>query len=109
MLYNKKINTGNNPCFHPLFMSDAASRFSPQIWRAGVPLIAGLLIAVWPAPAGLAPHAWLYFALFAAVILALITEPLPPAAVGLIGVTVIAVFGFEASSDWLVLRKSAGG
>ncbi len=79
-------------------MSDAASRFSPQIWRAGVPLIAGLLIAVWPAPAGLAPHAWLYFALFAAVILALITEPLPPAAVGLIGVTVIAVFGLPFSA-----------
>ena len=44
-------------------------------------------------PTGLAPHAWHYFAVFVAVILALITEPLPAAAVGWIGVTFAAVLG----------------
>jgi L-tartrate/succinate antiporter len=53
----------------------------------------GVAIALLPVPAGLAPHAWQYFAVFVAVILALITEPIPAAAVGLIGVAVIAVTG----------------
>src|SRR5512144_2429386 len=62
-------------------------------WRAGLPLAIGVTIALLPVPAGLAPNAWYYFAVFAAVILALITEPIPAAGVGLIGVTAIAVSG----------------
>jgi L-tartrate/succinate antiporter len=73
------------------------------VWRAGLPLAVGMVVAVCPAPAGLAPHAWLYFAAFVAVILSLITEPLPAPAIGLIGVTAIAVlglpFGPEALAD----------
>jgi L-tartrate/succinate antiporter len=65
----------------------------PLVWRAGVPLLAGIVLALIPAPPGLAPHAWHYFALFAAVILALVTEPIPTAAVGLMSVTFAAVFG----------------
>ena len=61
--------------------------------RAAIPLLAGLVIAVLPIPDGLAPHAWRYFAVFVAVILALITEPLPAAGVGLIGVTLVAATG----------------
>src|SRR5688572_23513995 len=65
--------------------------------RAGVPLLAGAIIGLLPVPAGLAPHAWLYFAVFVTVILALITEPIPAAGVGLIGVTVIAISGLAFS------------
>ena len=36
-------------------------------------------------------NAWYYFALFAAVIVGLILEPIPAAAVGLIGVTTATV------------------
>ena len=61
--------------------------------RAGVPILTGIVLALLPTPNGLAPHAWHYFALFAAVILALITEPIPAAAVGVIGVTVAATLG----------------
>ena len=61
--------------------------------RAGLPLLLTALIAVCPAPAGLAPSAWLYFAVFAGVIAALITEPLPAAACGLAGIVVLAVSG----------------
>lgn len=63
------------------------------IVRAAIPLLLGTAIALIPAPHGLAPQAWLYFAVFAAVIAALITEPLPAAACGLIGVAFLAVTG----------------
>jgi L-tartrate/succinate antiporter len=62
-----------------------------KIWKALVPPILGLALALVPAPAGLAPHAWHYFALFAAVIAALVLEPLPGGAIGLLGLTVAVV------------------
>ena len=63
-------------------------------WRAAAPLALGLLLVLMPVPDGLQPNAWRYFALFAAVVLALVLEPLPPAAVGLVGVTLATVLGF---------------
>jgi L-tartrate/succinate antiporter len=66
-------------------------------WRVAVPLLAGAIVALLPAPAGLGQQAWYYVALFTAVILGLITEPLPPSAVGFIGVTVAAVAGLPFS------------
>jgi L-tartrate/succinate antiporter len=56
-------------------------------WKAVVPVAVAIVIAIIPPPAGLAPHAWHFFAIFAGVIVALMLEPLPGAAVGLIGVT----------------------
>jgi L-tartrate/succinate antiporter len=64
-----------------------------MIWRAGLPIAVGVVVALLPVPAGLEPSAWYYVAVFAAVILALITEPLPPSAIGLVGVTVAAAAG----------------
>lgn len=55
------------------------------------PLLVPLAVAALPAPAGLAPHAWCFFALFLGVVLALMLEPLPSAAVGLVGVTIAAL------------------
>jgi L-tartrate/succinate antiporter len=46
-----------------------------------------------PVPAGLSLDAWRYFALFTTVIVALITEPIPPAIIGMAGVIVAAVLG----------------
>lgn len=69
-----------------------------MLWRAGLPLAAGLLIALCPAPHGLPPQAWNYCAIFVAVILALVTEPLPSAAVGFVGVTLIAALGLPFSA-----------
>jgi L-tartrate/succinate antiporter len=62
------------------------------VWRAISPIAIGILLALAPLPAGLAPHAWRFFALFAAVILALILQPLPGGAIGVIGVTLGIVF-----------------
>ena len=43
--------------------------------RAAPPLLVGALIARFPVPEGLKPQAWYYFALFAAVIVGVATEP----------------------------------
>jgi L-tartrate/succinate antiporter len=50
-----------------------------------------MLIGLLPVPAGLETNAWRYFAVFVAVILGLILEPVPAAAVGLVGVVFVAV------------------
>ena len=59
-------------------------------WKALLPLAVGLAIWLIPTPQGLQPYAWHYFSLFVAVITALILEPIPAAAAGLIGVTLAA-------------------
>jgi len=87
-------------------------------WRWLVPLAVGGLLALAPLPAGLAPPAWRYFALFAAVVAGLVVEPLPAAAVGFIGMTAAAsarlvvpdaegslrwaISGFANGTVWLV-------
>jgi hypothetical protein len=71
------------------FPASTTVRQSQNAWRAIVPVAVTGLLALTPAPAGLAQHAWYYFAIFAGVIVALISEPLPGAAVGLIGVAVV--------------------
>jgi len=91
-----------------------------KAWKGLLPPLAGVLLALLPAPAGLAPYAWHYFALFAAVIVALILEPLPGGAVGLLGLTVAVLLarfllfspdqlakpGFNASSAALAWALS---
>ena len=66
-------------------------------WKALVPIAVAIAIALIPAPAGLAPHAWYFFAIFAGVIVGLMLEPLPGGAIGLIGVTLVAVL-----SPWVL-------
>src|SRR5215831_3033134 len=61
--------------------------------RAAPPLLVGGLIVLLPVPEGLKPQAWYYFALFAAVIVGVATEPIPPGAVGLAGVVIAAMSG----------------
>jgi len=60
-------------------------------WRAIVPIGVTMVLALLPAPPGLAQHAWYYFAIFAGVIVGLLTEPLPGGAIGLIGIVVVSV------------------
>jgi anion transporter len=86
------------------------------------PLVVWLLLFIYPlifdVPAGLTLSAWRYFALFAAVIVGLILEPIPAAALGLIGVAFAtsmryvgaditqsinwALSGFSDSTVWLI-------
>lgn len=69
------------------------------------PLVVGAVLVLMPAPPGLAENAWLYFALFAAVITGVITEPIPASAVGLMGVVIAAVLELvhaeaEEAASW---------
>ena len=57
----------------------------PVNWQALSP------VAVAPVPAGLAPHAWYFFAIFAGVIVGLVVEPFPGPAISLFGVTLATV------------------
>jgi L-tartrate/succinate antiporter len=66
--------------------------------RAAAPVIVGVVIALAPTPHGLPLNAWRYFALFAAVMVGIITEPIPPAALGLVGVIVAAAAGLVRTS-----------
>jgi L-tartrate/succinate antiporter len=65
--------------------------------RSAVPIAAAILIAIVPPPPELPHHAFHYFGVFVAVILGLVLEPIPAAAVGLIGVTFVAVTGLAFS------------
>lgn len=87
-------------------------------WRVVVPLLVWLVLVLIPVPQGLQQHSWWYFAMFAAVIVGVIMEPIPAAAIGLIGVTFAAVMryvnanasqslswalsGFSNSVVWLI-------
>jgi L-tartrate/succinate antiporter len=77
--------------------------------RALVPLLLAAGLALAPAPPRLDGRAWRYFALFAGVIAGLITEPLPAAAVGLLGVTVAAAAGFFGADPADATRWLLGG
>ena len=68
----------------------AGSERSGLWWRAAIPLAIAILLAMLSPPAGLAQHAWYYFAIFTGIVAALVLEPLPNPAVGLIGITIVA-------------------
>src|SRR5262249_54091620 len=64
-----------------------------SIWTLAAPLVVWLAIVLIPHPVGLSASGWRYLGLFSGVIVALVLEPLPPAAVGLIGVTAAMILG----------------
>lgn len=73
-----------------------------------LPPVVGLMIWLAPAPEGLTPQSWGYLAIFIAVVIALVTEPIPAAVAGLIGVVaavVLRLVPLESGTD--VTTKSA--
>ena len=63
-----------------------------------IPIAVGLAIALTPAPRGLPPNTWRYFALFAAVMVGIVTEPIPASALGLVGVVAAAALSLVRDS-----------
>jgi L-tartrate/succinate antiporter len=61
--------------------------------RAAAPFIVGGAVLLVPTPEGLSANAWHFFALFLATITGVITEPIPGAAVGMLGVCVATALG----------------
>jgi len=76
-------------------MSPGRPRLS-RLLRAITPLALGAGLWLVPTPSGLSANAWSYFALFATVIVALITEPLPGPVVGILGITAAATMRLVA-------------
>ncbi len=77
--------------------------------RAFLTLGAGGVIAILPVPQGLNPGAWYFFAIFLGVIAGLILEPIPPAAVGFVGVFVVAALGLAAPAGGESIRWALSG
>src|SRR4030095_10506137 len=85
---------------------------------AVAPFVVGGAVLLVPTPEGLTENAWHFFALFLATITGVVTEPIPGAAVGLLGVctaaalalvrpapaqaTAWALSGFSNATVWLV-------
>lgn len=63
-----------------------------KAFRCICPILATLIILLIPVPHGLPPHAWRFFAIFLGCIIGLVLEPLPGGAIGLIGISVAALF-----------------
>jgi len=61
-----------------------------KLTKALVPIFVALAVWAVPTPQGLEPYAWQYFSIFVGVVVALILEPIPAAAVGLVGVVLCA-------------------
>ena len=74
-----------------------------------VPLAVGGALWLVPTPDGLTPNAWRYVALFAFVITGLVTEPLPGAAMGLIGVSAAAALVLVGSTPAESMRWALSG
>src|SRR6266481_1104825 len=62
------------------------------IWKAVAPVAVAVILALLPVPTGLPQHAWYFFSIFVGVIVGLVLEPLPGAAIALSGLTLVALF-----------------
>jgi len=64
---------------------------STWLWKTIAPVAVAIVLALLPAPSGLPQHAWYFFSIFVGVIVGLVLEPLPGAAIALIGLTLVSV------------------
>lgn len=82
---------------------------SKQAFSMLVPVL--VLLVVWfiPAPAGLSVEAWRFMAIFLAVVVGLILEPIPAALVGLIGVCAVALLGLAGKTPALNVKWALSG
>src|SRR5271154_4172118 len=69
------------------------AKAATPLWKALAPLVIAGIIALLPVPSGLAPYAWYFFSIFVGIIVGLVLEPLPGAAIAMMGVTLVTVLG----------------
>ncbi|MBI4482789.1 MAG: anion permease [Acidobacteria bacterium] len=81
----------------------------PNVWKAAIPLTIGAVIVLLPAPEGLTQNAWYFFAVFVAVIVGLVLEPIPAAPIGFIGVAVATVLMLVEPTPGDSIRWALGG
>lgn len=90
---------------------DSESRLK-KIVSVAVPLAVGFMLWYWPLPQGLSPKAWHMFAIFAATIAGILTQPLPSGALMIVALCVAiftntlteakALAGFSSGTPWLI-------
>ena len=82
---------------------------SKQTINMLVPVL--VLLVVWfiPAPEGLTAGAWHFMAIFLAVVVGLIIEPVPAALVGLIGVSLAALLGLVGKTPGANIKWALSG
>ena len=78
-------------------------------WKFAAPLCVWVAIVLTPHPAGLSAPGWRYLGLFSGVLVALMLEPLPPAAVGLIGVSAAVILGDVVSKPAEAIKWGLSG
>lgn len=64
-----------------------------------IPVLVALVLWFIPAPEGLSSNAWHFLAIFLAVVVGLILEPVPAALIGFTGVSVVALLGLMGNSQ----------
>ena len=83
--------------------------------KSALPLLVWLMLILIPHPSGLTANAWSYHALFVAVVVGLVLEPIPASAVGLVGVAFATALGYVASdpaearncrAEWILLANA---
>lgn len=94
---------------HAPVIPDAHFHLPHVSWRAIAPFLVFLAIYLVPVPEGLKPNQWHYFALFAAVIVGLVIESMPPGAVGLIGLTIAALSGYVEADAGKAVKWALSG
>jgi L-tartrate/succinate antiporter len=72
-------------------------------------ILVGAIVAMLPVPEGLKPSAWYFFALFCAVVVGLVLEPIPAAAVGVTGVAIATVLGLVEPKPADAIRWGLSG
>ncbi len=82
---------------------------SKQMIGMMIPL--AVLFVLWflPAPQGLSVDAWHFLAIFLAVIVGLVIEPIPSALVGLVGVSVISLIGLAGKTPAANVKWALSG
>jgi DASS family divalent anion:Na+ symporter len=104
---------------------DSAERRSRGLLaaKALIPILVTVVILLLPEPSGIKPHGWAVLAVFMGTVVGLILQPLPAAAVAIVGLTVLmitkqlevatALSGFSDSTIWLIVSafflSKAGG
>lgn len=86
---------------------------SKHAYQMLIPILVLLFVWFTPAPEGLSENAWHFMAIFLAVIVGLVIEPVPAALVGLIGVSLVAMLGLvgktpDANAKWALSGFSNG-
>ena len=71
--------------------SHPATEHERKFLKTVIPLAVAIGLALIPSPSGLPHYAWHYFCIFAGIIVALVLEPLPGAAIAIIGITLVHI------------------